>query len=125
MTKKTTTDQAYKRLYWNRPMSHLLGHFRRLQEALIQDHRNSEIVQELDFLTDQLLKTIGKTRGVRHIDDVSRFLQGLSRDRCDTSTVARLLQRLEVIRNHRLAGKPNPFFLPGGGAGNGTGRSNR
>jgi len=122
---KLTVHQIHKLLYCGKPTYLLLGHFFRLQKILLKDIWNREAVQEIAFLQKELLKNIEKTRGVKEINYVTGYLRGLKRDQCDTSTVANLLQRLELIRNHRLAGKPNPHHLTGGAAGNGTGKSGR
>ena len=95
------------------------------QQLIATDWKNKEYKEECDYIVGMILSEAKKTRAIWKIDELIRSLKSIEHDKCDTSSVRSLVEKLNRMRTSKIAGSANPFHLQGGEAGNGTGKSGR
>jgi hypothetical protein len=105
----------------------LLVDFKINQLNFVRDWRNGDLKTKLYTIFDAILSAIKKSHQRSLLNYVIEEMECMLKNpkECDVSMVRNFLEKLYRLKNHRIAGSPNPFPIASGGAGNGVGRSGR
>jgi hypothetical protein len=125
MPKKNQTKTIFFEKYSQINLEGKLNSFRDLQKLYCLESSNNFLKNELHYLSDHIIQILKKKRGILEIDLVLKFVKNIEKNQYEKSIYEDFLRKLESIKISKITRAPNPLHIGGGGAGNGTGKSNR